>query len=128
MNSVVRIDKWLWAVRIFKSRSDAAEACRTNKIIVGGVAVKPSREIKVGDVISVKKGIVTYSFKVLELLSSRVGAQLVPKYMEDVTPSGERDKLNVPKELIFVSRDRGAGRPTKKERREIEDLMDNIFD
>lgn len=123
----VRIDKWLWAVRLYKTRSDAAEGCRTNKVLVGGAYVKPSREVKTGDVISVKKMPVTYSFRVLELVSSRQPAKNVPLYAENITPQAELDKLNVPRETIFIQRDRGTGRPTKRERREIDDLMEDVY-
>ena len=124
----VRIDKWLWAVRIFKTRSDAAEACRTNRVTLGGSYVKPSREIKPGDMVTVRKTIVTYSFRVLALASSRLGAKLVPEYAENITPQSELDKLNIPRETIFIQRDRGTGRPTKRERREIDSLMEEFFD
>lgn len=122
----VRLDKWLWAVRIFKTRSDAAEACRSNRVSVGGVPAKPSREVRAGDVVSVRKMAVTYSYKVLEPVSNRQPAKDVPRYMLDVTPPEELAKLATPRETIFVTRDRGTGRPTKKERREIESLMDGI--
>ena len=112
MDDSVRIDKWLWAVRIFKTRSDAAEACRTNRVTLNGSYTKPSREIKPGDTVTVHKTLVTYSFRVLALVSSRQGAKNVPEYMEDITPPEELNKLNVPRETIFVQRDRGMGRPT----------------
>jgi len=124
----VRIDKWLWAVRIFKTRSDAAEACRTNRVTIGGSYTKPSREVKAGDVVTVRKTIVTYTYRVLAPVSSRVGAKLVPEYAEDLTPQSERDKLNIPKETIFIQRDRGTGRPTKRERRQIDTLMEEFYD
>ncbi len=122
----VRVDKWLWAVRVFKTRSDAAEAARTGKVWVNGSAAKPSREVKVGDSVAVRRGVVTYTHRVLELVSSRQAAALVGRYMEDLTPQEELDKLSTPRETIFVARDRGMGRPTKKERREIDELMDGI--
>lgn len=128
MENSVRIDKWLWAVRIFKTRSDAAEACRTNKVLLGGSYCKPSREVKVGDQISVKKGLITYTYKVLAMVSSRQGAKLVGDYAENITPQAELDKLNIPRETIFVQRDRGMGRPTKRERREIDSLMGEAFE
>ena len=121
MDDSVRIDKWLWAVRIFKTRSDAADACRTNKVLVNGSYAKPSREVKPGDAITVKKMPVTYSFRVVELVSE------VPRYAENVTPQEELDKLNIPKLSIFVQRDRGSGRPTKRERREIDSLMGELY-
>lgn len=123
----VRLDKWLWAVRVFKTRSDAADACRTNLVLVNDSYAKPSREVKVGDVISVKKMPVVYQYRVVELVSSRQPAKNVPLYAADITPQSELDKLNVPRETIFIVRDRGTGRPTKKERRELDSLMDNLY-
>jgi ribosome-associated heat shock protein Hsp15 len=123
----VRLDKWLWAVRVFKTRSDAADACRTNRVLVNDSYAKPSREVKVGDVISVKKMPVVYQYRVVELVSSRQPAKNVPLYSADITPQSELDKLNVPRETIFIVRDRGTGRPTKKERRELDSLMDNLY-
>lgn len=123
----VRLDKWLWAVRVFKTRSDAADACRTNRVLVNDAYAKPSREVKVGDVISVKKMPVAYQYRVVELVSSRQPAKNVPLYAADITPQSELDKLNVPRETIFIVRDRGTGRPTKKERRELDSLMDNLY-
>lgn len=122
----IRLDKYLWAVRIFKTRSDAADAVRNNKVTVNGSYAKPSREVKLGDVIAVRKQQVTYSYKVLDLVSSRQPARNVPLYCLDITPQEELAKLNVPRETIFVFRDRGTGRPTKKERRELDSLMDGI--
>lgn len=122
----IRLDKYLWAVRIFKTRSDAADAVRNNKVTVNGSYAKPSREVKLGDVIAVRKQQVTYSYKVLDLVSSRQPAKNVPLYCLDITLQEELAKLNVPRETIFVFRDRGTGRPTKKERRELDSLMDGI--
>lgn len=126
-DSTVRLDKWLWAVRIFKTRSDAADACRTNKVLVNGSYVKPSREVRVGDTVTVKKMPVVYTYRVVALVSSRQPAKEVPHYAENLTPQEELDKLFVPKLTIFVQRDRGTGRPTKRERREIDLLMDEIY-
>ena len=123
----VRLDKWLWAVRVFKTRSDAADAIRSNRVLVNDAYAKPSREVKVGDVISVKKMPVVYQYRVVELVSSRQPAKNVPMYATDITPQSELDKLNVPRETIFIVRDRGTGRPTKKERRELDSLMDNLY-
>lgn len=123
----VRLDKYLWAVRVFKTRSDAADAVRNNRVLVNGAYAKPSREVKQGDVISVKKMPVTYQYKVLELVSSRQGAKNVPTYCLNITPQEELDKLSTPRETIFVFRERGTGRPTKKERREIDALMDGMY-
>ena len=123
----IRLDKYLWAVRIFKTRSDAADAVRTNKVTVNGAYAKPSREVKVGDRIEVKRQQVTYSYKVLDLVSSRQPAKNVPDYCLNTTPQEELDKHNVPRETIFVFRDRGTGRPTKKERRDLDELMEGIY-
>ena len=125
--SEVRLDKYLWAVRVFKTRSDAADAIRNNRVLVNNAYAKPSREVQLGDIISVKKMPVTYSYKVLELVSSRQGAKLVPQYCLNITPQEELDKLSTPRETIFVFRERGTGRPTKKERREIDALMDGMY-
>ena len=123
----VRLDKYLWAVRVYKTRSDAADAIRNNRVMVNNAYAKPSREVQVGDIISVKKMPVTYSYKVLDLVSSRQGAKLVPQYCLNITPQEELDKLTTPRETIFVFRERGTGRPTKKERREIDALMDGMY-
>lgn len=120
------MDKYLWAVRIFKTRSDAAEAVRTNKVTVNGSPCKPSRGVKSGDMIAVRKLAVTYSYRVVEPVSSRQPAKNVPLYCLDVTPQTELDKLNVPRETVFIFRDRGTGRPTKKQRRELDGLMDEM--
>ena len=125
--SDVRLDKYLWAVRVFKTRSDAADAIRQNRVLVNDAYAKPSREVKVGDIISVRRERVTYSYKVLDLVSSRQPAKNVPLYCLNCTPQEELDKLNVPHETIFVFRERGMGRPTKKDRRDIDSLMDNLF-
>ncbi len=125
--SDIRLDKYLWAVRVFKTRSDAADAIRQNRVLVNDAYAKPSREVKIGDRISVRRERVTYSYKVLELVSSRQPAKNVPLYCLNTTPQEELDKLNVPHETIFVFRDRGTGRPTKKERRDIDALMDGFY-
>lgn len=123
----VRLDKYLWAVRIFKTRSDAADAVRNNRVLVNGSYAKPSREVREGDIITVKRMPVTYQYKVLDLVSSRQPAKNVPSYCLNITPQEELDKLTVPRETIFVFRERGTGRPTKKERREIDALMDGMY-
>ncbi|MBQ5844003.1 MAG: RNA-binding S4 domain-containing protein [Alistipes sp.] len=123
----VRLDKYLWAVRIFKTRSDAADAIRNNRVTVNGAYAKPSRDAKVGDKIDVKRGLITYSYLVLELVSNRQPAKNVSQYCQNITPQSELDKLNIPRETIFVFRERGTGRPTKKERREIDAVMDEMF-
>jgi ribosome-associated heat shock protein Hsp15 len=127
MSDVIRLDKYLWAVRVFKTRSDAADAIRQNRVLVNDAYAKPSREVKVGDMISVRRERVHYSYKVLDLVSSRQPAKNVPMYCLNCTPQEELDKLNVPHETIFVFRERGMGRPTKKDRRNIDALMDGFF-
>ncbi|MBQ2993452.1 MAG: RNA-binding S4 domain-containing protein [Alistipes sp.] len=127
MEQSVRLDKYLWAVRVFKTRSDAADAIRNNRVTVNDAYAKPSREVKVGDRISVRRTMVTYSYRVLGLIANRQPAKNVPLYCENITPQSELDKLNVPHETIFVFRERGTGRPTKKERREIDAVMEQVF-
>lgn len=123
----VRIDKWLWAVRIFKTRTIAAEAIKKGRVMVGGVAVKPSRMIRVGDVVQVRKPPATFSFKVLALSDKRMGAKLVPQFMENITPPDQYELLELNKISGFVDRQRGTGRPTKKDRRDLEQFTD-LFD
>ena len=121
------MDKYLWAVRIFKTRSDAADAIKNNRVTVGGAFAKPSREIKIGDKIEVRRNLLTYSYRVTGLVSNRQPAKNVALYCENITPQSELDKLNIPRETIFVFRERGTGRPTKKERREIDAVMEGMF-
>jgi ribosome-associated heat shock protein Hsp15 len=123
----VRIDKWLWATRIFKTRTIALEACKKNRIMVNDALAKPSRMIRIGDVISVRKPPVTYSFKVLGLTSNRVGAKLVPEYFENITPPEQYEILNLQKINGFVDRAKGTGRPTKKERRDLDEFSTPTF-
>jgi ribosome-associated heat shock protein Hsp15 len=120
----VRIDKWMWATRIFKTRTIASDACKKNRVSVGGVTVKPSRMIKTGDVISVRKPPVTYSFRVLDITEKRMGAKLVPQYLENITPAEQYEIMEMNKISGFVDRARGLGRPTKKDRRELEQFVD----
>ena len=117
--SEVRIDKWVWAMRIFKTRTIAAEACKKGRVMIGDVVAKPSRMVKVGDIINVRKPPVTYSFRVKALTENRLGAKLVPEYMENVTPQSQYDLLEVVKISGFVDRRKGLGRPTKREGREL---------
>lgn len=126
MSDTARIDKYLWAVRVFKTRTEATDACKGNKVKVDGVAVKPSRPVKVGNTIEVRKGSVQYIYKVKALLENRVGARLVPEYAENLTPQSELDKLRAPVETFFLKRDRGMGRPTKKDRRDMDVLWEGI--
>lgn len=122
----VRIDKYLWAIRVFKTRTDATDACKGGKVKIGTVNAKPSRDVQVGEVIDIRKGAVTFTYKVLQLVDHRLGAKLVPDYAQNLTPESEIEKLRAPVESFFLTRDRGAGRPTKKDRREIEQIWDAI--
>ena len=126
MADTARIDKFLWAIRAFKTRTEATDACKGNKVRVGGVPAKPSRLIKVGDTIEVRKGAIQFTYLVKALIENRVGAKLVPEYVDNLTPQSELDKMRAPVETFFVMRDRGAGRPTKKERREIDAVWDGL--
>lgn len=126
MADVTRLDKYLWSIRIFKTRSDATEACKGNKVRVGGVPAKPSKMIKTGDVLEVRKGVVQYTYRVKALTEHRLGAKLVPDFAENLTPQAELDKLKAPVETFFLRRDRGAGRPTKKDRREMDAAWDAL--
>ncbi|HWD19884.1 MAG TPA: RNA-binding S4 domain-containing protein [Verrucomicrobiae bacterium] len=118
----VRIDKWLWAVRACKTRSQAAEACRLGRVTVAGQPVKPARDVKVGEIISVKQYEITRTLKVLQLLEKRVGAAAARQYVEDLTPPSEYEKRREPDFRPLALRPKGAGRPTKKERRALDDL------
>jgi hypothetical protein len=122
----VRIDKWLWAVRVFKTRSLATDACKMNRVSINGQLTKPSRLVKEGDVISVRKPPIEYSFKVLRILNNRVGAKLVPEYMENVTPKEQYDILELQRLSRFVDRAKGLGRPTKKDRRDMESFIEDM--
>lgn len=119
----VRADKFVWAVRLAKTRADAADALRTNKILVNGADAKPSRDIVVGDVVGVKNMPAIFSYKVIALTDKRVGAKLVAEFVTDITPESEREKLELARLDTSGRRDRGAGRPTKRERRELEDFL-----
>lgn len=121
-----RLDKYLWAIRAFKTRTEAADACKGGKVKIAGVNAKPSKEVKAGEVINVRKGIVTYSYQVVQPTETRVGAKLVPQFALDITPEGELSKLKAPVETFFVTRERGTGRPTKKDRRNMEHAWDAI--
>ncbi|GFI51982.1 MULTISPECIES: RNA-binding S4 domain-containing protein [Duncaniella] len=124
----VRIDKWLWAMRIFKTRTIATEACKKGRVYVGDALAKPSRTIKVGDVVKVRKPPVTYSFRVLALTQNRLGAKLVPDYMENITPQSELDLLEIVKISGFIDRRKGLGRPTKREGRELAEFTESMSD
>jgi ribosome-associated heat shock protein Hsp15 len=122
----LRIDKWLWAVRIFKTRSQASEACKKGRILIDDVQVKPSRIIKKGEIVFVKNPPVVYQYKVLGLLGKRQSAKIIVDYVEDITPEEEKVKLEIKRFTGFEIRDRGIGRPTKRERRLIDQLKKKI--
>ena len=122
-----RIDKWLWAARIFKTRSIAADACKNGRVTKDGGPVKPSRIVKVGEVISVKKPPITYSFKILNAIENRVGAKLVPEVLENVTDPKQYELLEMSKISGFIDRQKGTGRPTKKDRRAMEAFVEPVM-
>ena len=128
MSDQARIDKWLWAVRIYKTRSIAAEACKKGHVSIGERTAKPAHNVRVGDIVSVKKAPITYSFKVLQCAEHRVGAKLVPELMENVTPQEQYNILEMSKMSGFIDRARGTGRPTKKERRDLDTFVEDSFD
>ena len=126
-----RVDKYLFAMRIYKTRSIAADACKSGRVKMGGVELKPARTFHVGDVFTVRKGPVTYTYKVLALSGNRLGAKLVPDYLQDITTPDQLELLELARLAAQSGRDRGTGRPTKKDRREIESFIgdfDDIFD
>ncbi|MCH5219813.1 MAG: RNA-binding S4 domain-containing protein [Muribaculaceae bacterium] len=130
MPNEVRIDKWIWAMRIFKTRTLATEECKKGRVTIGlenPVAAKPSRTIKVGDVVNVKKPPVTYSFRVKALTENRLGAKLVPEYLENITPKEQYDLLDVVRISGFVDRRKGLGRPTKREGRELNRFVEDSY-
>lgn len=119
----VRIDKWLFAVRLYKTRSLASEECRKGKVTIGGMPVKPSREIKEGETIQIRKPPITRSYKILALTENRMAAKLVPEFMVETTPASELEILETQKYMSFFNRDKGTGRPTKKDRRDLDDFF-----
>ena len=123
----IRIDKWLWAVRLYKTRSLATEACKKGRILIQQVSVKPSRVVKVGDVIQIRQAPVTYSFKVLALAQNRMNAKLVPEFVQNVTTADQLELIELGKIAAKTARERGTGRPTKKERRDMDDFFDPFF-
>lgn len=120
----IRIDKWLFAVRLYKTRSLASEECRKGKVTIGGMNVKPSRELKVGETIQIRRPPITRSYKILSLTENRMAAKLVPEFMVETTPASELEILEVQKMDSFFNRERGTGRPTKKDRRDMDDFFD----
>ncbi len=127
-NGEARIDKWLWAARIFKTRTMASMACKRGQVTIGGVQLKPSRMVKEGDTVSVRRSPITYSFRVLRAVEKRVGAKLASDVVENVTPSDQYELLELSKVSGFVNRVRGTGRPTKKERRSLDEFAVGVAD
>lgn len=122
----VRIDKWLWATRVFKTRSIASEACAKGRVMLKGMNVKSSKMIRIGDVVQIRKPPITYSFEVLALTDKRMGAKLVANFLKNVTTADQYEILELSKLSGFVDRARGMGRPTKKDRRELETFSSDI--
>lgn len=122
-----RVDKWLWAMRVFKTRTIATEACKKGRVTMGGSAVKPSRTVKPGDVIDVKKPPITYTFRVKAVTGNRLGAKLVPEYLENITPQSQYELLEMTKISGFVDRRKGLGRPTKKDSREMSRFKEDSY-
>lgn len=122
-----RIDKWLWCMRVFKTRTIATDACKKGRVSMGGVPVKPSRLVKPGDVIDVRKPPVTYTFKVLQVPGNRLGAKLVPEYLENLTAPSQYELLEMTKISGFVDRQKGLGRPTKREGRELSRFKEESY-
>lgn len=120
----VRVDKWLWAMRIFKTRSLATEACKKGHVAIGNTTVKPSRMVHVNEIIKVRKAPITISLKILALAEKRMSAKLIVDFVEDVTPPEETELLEMQKNMRWLARDRGTGRPTKKDRRELDDFFE----
>ncbi len=124
----IRIDKFLWSVRLYKTRSIASDECRKGRIVIKDIPIKPSRIVLKDEIITVKKPPVNYSYRVIEPIENRVGAKLVAQFIEDLTPEEEKLKLEIGQSGGMVYRDKGTGRPTKKERRLIDRIKDNIQD
>ena len=124
MNSEARIDKWLWAARVYKTRTLASDACKNGRITINGALAKPSRTVKVGDQVGVKKSPITYTFRVLQAIEKRVGAKLLPEVFENITPPEQYELLEMNRISGFIDRARGTGRPTKKDRRALDDIAD----
>lgn len=119
-----RIDKYLFAVRLYKTRSLASEECRKGKVTIGGMNVKPSRDLKVGETIQLRRPPITRSYKILALTENRMAAKMVPEFLLETTPASELEILEVQKNMSVYNRERGTGRPTKKERRDLDDFFD----
>ena len=125
METEARIDKWLWAARVFKTRTIAADACKNGRVTIGGMNVKPSRMVKAGEIIDVRKPPVTYSYRILKCIENRVGAKLIPEIYENVTDPQQYEILEMTRISGFVDRARGTGRPTKKDRRQLDSWLND---
>ncbi|MBR5443313.1 MAG: RNA-binding S4 domain-containing protein [Paludibacteraceae bacterium] len=123
----VRVDKYLWAMRIYKTRSIATDACKCGRVKMNGVEVKPSRIFHVGDIFTVRKGPITYTYRILQLWGNRLGAKMVPEYLQDITPKEQLELLELARYAAQSGRDRGTGRPTKKDRRDIEQFFSDDY-
>lgn len=123
----VRVDKWLWAMRVFKTRTIATDACKKGRVMMGGVAVKPSRTVKPGDIVDVRKPPITYTFRVVQVTQNRLGAKLVPDYLENLTPKSQYDLLEMTRISGFVDRRKGLGRPTKRDAREMSKFKEDSY-
>ncbi|MBR4161227.1 MAG: RNA-binding S4 domain-containing protein [Bacteroidaceae bacterium] len=126
MKDEARLDKWLWAARIFKTRTIAAAACKKGQVSMKGAQLKPSRTIRVGDTIDVRKPPITYSFRVLQAIEKRVGAKLLPEIFENVTAPEQYEMLEMAKISGFIGRAKGMGRPTKKDRRSLDSFTSDV--
>lgn len=126
-NEEARLDKWLWAARIYKTRTLAADACKNGRISINGAQAKPSRAVKAGDEVGVRKAPVTYLFRVLQPIEKRVGARLLPEILENITPPEQYELLEMSRISGFIDRARGTGRPTKKDRRALDDFSAPVF-
>lgn len=123
----VRVDKYLWAMRIYKTRSIATDACKCGRVKMNDMELKPSRVFHVGDVFTVRKGPITYTYRILQLWGNRLGAKMVPEYLQDITPKEQLELLELARYAAQSGRDRGTGRPTKKDRREIEQFFSDDY-
>lgn len=123
----VRVDKWLWAMRVFKTRTIATEACKKGRVTISGTPVKPSRTVKQGDVVEVRKPPITYSFRVKDVTQNRLGAKLVENYLENITPKSQYDILEMARISGFVDRRKGLGRPTKRDQRDLSRFKEDSY-
>lgn len=125
MTSKVRIDKWLWAVRLYKTRSLATEECGKGRVMIDGIPAKASREVKIGDKIQIRRPPIIRSYEVLDLSEKRMAAKLVEGYMRDITPPEQLEILEMQKHMSWFQREKGTGRPTKKDRRDLDDFFED---